>query len=55
MIPEPEFRIPSLSDYEHVKRIWEDEKTMADVGGIVQNFQVNRTIFRIYADQHITE
>ncbi|MBU4485899.1 MAG: GNAT family N-acetyltransferase [Candidatus Delongbacteria bacterium] len=32
---EIEFRIPSLSDYENVRSIWEDEKTMADVGGIV--------------------
>lgn len=30
-----EFRIPSLSDFPHVKSIWEDEKTMADVGGTV--------------------
>lgn len=29
------FRIPSLPDFKHVKSIWKDEKTMADVGGIV--------------------
>lgn len=29
-----EFRIPSLSDFQNVKSIWEDEKTMADVGGV---------------------
>lgn len=30
-----DFLIPSLSDFENIKNIWEEEKTMADVGGIV--------------------
>ena len=29
------FKTPTIKDYLYIKEIWEDEKTMNDVGGIV--------------------
>jgi len=43
-----EFRIPSISDYENVKSIWEDERTMADVGGV---FPIDETDYLKWFDR----